>query len=154
MDKYKKCINYLEASFYNEEGECSKGYSKKMCKDVSNCYYKQLLAEQAKNKLEAERNKSFENVRQLLYSEIKKLSNPNRNFDGIDEMVQQNIELKAKNKKLIKDFGIKYIEWEKTFLDNKKLVEIINSIIKYCAKTDTVEWFDYDNIKGMVEDAK
>lgn len=49
MDKYKKCINYLEASFYNEEGECSKGYSKKMCKDVHTCYYKQLLAEQAKN---------------------------------------------------------------------------------------------------------
>ena len=50
MDKYKKCINYLEASFYHEEGECSKGYSKKMCKDVHTCYYKQLLAEQAKNK--------------------------------------------------------------------------------------------------------
>ena len=37
---------------------------------------------------------------------------------------------------------------------NKKLVEVINSIVKYCAKTDTIEWFDYDNIKGMVEDAK
>ena len=35
---------------------------------------------------------------------------------------------------------------------NKKLVEIINSIVKYCAKTDTIEWFDYDNIKAIADE--
>ena len=50
----------------------------------------------------------------------------------------------AKNKKLIKDFGAKYIEWEKTFLDNKKLVEALESVNKkfpindkYIFKNDT-----------------
>ena len=82
-----------------------------------------LLAEQAKNKLEAKRNKSFENVRQLLYSEIKKLSNPNKNFDGIDEMVQQNIELQAKN---------------------KKLVEIIERIRNYELQSLDIDWDEYE----------
>ena len=49
-DKIKECKNYCEASFYNQEGECSKGYAKKMCKDVAYCVFKQLLAEQDKNK--------------------------------------------------------------------------------------------------------
>ena len=35
---------------------------------------------------------------------------------------------------------------------NKKLVEIINSIVKYCAKTDTIEWFDYDNIEAIADE--
>jgi len=35
---------------------------------------------------------------------------------------------------------------------NKKLVEVINSIVKYCAKTDTIEWFDYDNIKAISDE--
>ena len=35
---------------------------------------------------------------------------------------------------------------------NKKLVENINSIVKYCAKTDTIEWFDYDNIEAIADE--
>jgi len=46
----EKCEYYLRANFYNSEGECSNGYSRKMCADVSDCYYKQLQTAKEENK--------------------------------------------------------------------------------------------------------
>lgn len=58
------------------------------------------------------------------------LANTDYNIDTqtmalISKILNRLLAEQAKNKKLIKDFGIKYIEWEKTFLDNKKLVEAL-----------------------------
>ena len=112
----EKCKYYSSKSFYNSEGECSKGYSKKMCANVTNCYYKQLQT--AKEELQAYKEDRFCQDGCTVYQ-----------FDKIKQ-------LKEENEKLRNLLGKPYkrridLENNKLTQQNKQMREALEKIADF-----------------------
>lgn len=94
---------YCNMVYMQEINDKFKHY-KHFCIENKNCVYKQLIQSQQDLKLEAERNKSFENVRQLLYKEIKDLTKEKR-------AIEQDLKVAAEENIRLKEYAQRALKW-------------------------------------------
>ena len=113
----KVCKYYLEQNFYNEDGECSQGYSKRMCKDISDCYFKQLQhKEEELNQYKKSKQASYEQMQ----VEWNKVTWDNRKLEQENKRLREALE-ETRN----------YIVACECGLDTKKLISFLEQALKW-----------------------